>query len=459
MENELSSYEIFEDLVDRLGKAVENGDSKATLAILKEVNVDDTARLIDRLDYEDRKILFELLTPKQAADVLEHVYYFQGADIIEELAPESAAKIIAALDSDDRADLMNELDEDDSSAILAELDEEVAEETRRFMSFPEGTAGAIMYNEFLSFPRDMTVAEILKDIQAKRGEYAEYGIQYAYVLDEEEKLRGVLPVRNLLFANHENTAAQVMIPEPITVHVETTVDELESLFERYHFLGLPVVDDDDCLIGVVDRESAIEARQEEATEDILKLQGLMGKEELRSMPLVLRSKRRLSWLSINIVLNVISASVIALHQDTLEAVIALAVFLPIISDMSGCSGTQAVAVSMRELSLQLVSPREFMRVFYKESSVGLINGACLGVLLGSLAWIWKGNPFLGFVVGIALALNTTIAVCVGGLVPLLLKGVGQDPALASGPILTTITDLCGFLLILSLASQMLPLLT
>ena len=174
------------------------------------------------------------------------------------------------------------------------------------------------------------------------------------------------------------------------------------------------------------------------------------------MPLKVRSGRRLSWLSINIVLNLISASIIAMHQDTLQAVIALAVFLPIISDMSVCSGNQAVAVSMRELSLDLVSPKEFGRVFIKESSVGMINGACLGLLVGSLAWLWKGNVVLGLVVGSALALNTVVAVCVGGLVPLALKACRQDPALASGPILTTVTDMCGFLLILGLASLCLP---
>lgn len=174
------------------------------------------------------------------------------------------------------------------------------------------------------------------------------------------------------------------------------------------------------------------------------------------MPLKVRSGRRLSWLSINIVLNLISATIIAMFTDTLEAVIALAVFLPIISDMSGCSGNQAVAVSMRELSLDLVSPREFGRVFVKESSVGLINGACLGILIGLIAWIYGSNAILGLVVGSALALNTTVAVCVGGFVPLLLKACRQDPALASGPILTTITDMCGFLLVLGLASLCLP---
>ncbi|CAA6677075.1 MULTISPECIES: magnesium transporter [unclassified Lentimonas] len=446
----------FDDLLDRLAQAIEQSDATAVVETLKQAEVDDTAKLVDRLDADLRKALFNLLSPEQAADVLENVYYFQGADIIEEMEPDAAAQIITNLDSDDRADLLNELDDDDSEAILDELEHGVAAETRQFMAYEDGTAGALMYSEFVSFKASMTVASILQDIQSKREKYIEYGVQYAYVLGVGDALLGVLPVRNLLFAKPDQTAGDIMIPKPITVDVNTPVPELERLFEQYNFLGLPVVDGQNHLLGIVDRDASTESLQETATEDLLKLQGLMGKEELRSMPLGVRSRRRLSWLSINIVLNLISASVIAYYQDTLEAVIALAVFIPIISDMSGCSGNQAVAVSMRELSLDLISPKEFGRVFIKESSLGLINGASLGLLIGFLAWLWKGNLVLSFVIAAALALNTIIAVCVGGLVPLLLKAMKQDPALASGPILTTITDMCGFLLILGLATLCLP---
>jgi magnesium transporter len=451
--------ENFDKRLDRLSAAILQIDADEAMRTLDLVDVEATAKLIDRLSIDQRSALFGFLPPEQGAEILERVYYFQGANIIEELSPDAAATLVSELDSDDRADLLNELKDANCEAILDELDEDVAAETRRFMAYADGTAGAIMYNEFVSFTADMTVEDILNDIQSKREKYIEYGVQYAYVLDAEKKLLGVLPVRNLLFAKRSQTASDIMIPKPITVNAETPSNELENLFEQYNFLGLPVVDNRQRLIGIVDREASTEARQEAATEDLLKFQGLMGKEELRSMPLATRSRRRLSWLSINIILNLISASVIAFHQDTLQAVIALAVFLPIISDMSGCSGNQAVAVSMRELSLELINPREFVRVFSKEVSVGLINGTCLGLLVGILAWAWKGNPFLGLVVGAALAINTTVAVCVGGLVPLLLKACKQDPALASGPILTTVTDMCGFLLILSLASLFLPYLT
>lgn len=446
----------FDSLLESLRNAIVGKDADLVITTLKKVEHDDTARLIDRLSNEDRSALFTLLTPEQGAELLEQVHYFQGADIIEELPVEVAAPFVAQMDSDDRADLLNELKEQDSKAILEELEDEVANEARQFMSYPDGTAGAIMYNEFVSFDATMTIEEILHDIQTNRKKYAEYGIQYAYILGDENALLGVLPVRNLLFAKRDQIASEIMIANPTRVRPYDSIIELEHIFEEHNYLGLPVVNKYDQLIGIIDRESTTEALQEAATEDLLKFQGLMGKEELRSMPLKVRSGRRLSWLSINIVLNLISASIIAMFTGTLEAVIALAVFLPIISDMSGCSGNQAVAVSMRELTLELISPKEFGRVFVKESSVGLINGICLGLLIGCIAWIYGSNAVLGLVVGTALALNTTIAVCVGGLVPLLLKGLRQDPALASGPILTTITDMCGFLLVLGMATVCLP---
>ncbi|MEM6366211.1 MAG: magnesium transporter, partial [Planctomycetota bacterium] len=217
----------------------------------------------------------------------------------------------------------------------------------------------------------------------------------------------------------------------------------------------PVVDGDGVLLGVVHRGAVDYEATRAAEGDYLKSQGIVGGEELRTMPVVQRATRRLSWLSANIVLNIGAACVIALYQDTLEQVIALAVFLPIISDMSGCSGNQAVAVSMRELSLGLVRPTEMLLVWWQEIRVGLINGTVLGGLVAIVAVIWKGNAFLGIVVGVALMINTLVAVSIGGMVPLLLKRFGFDPAVASGPLLTTVTDMCGFFLVLGLASSML----
>jgi magnesium transporter len=238
-----------------------------------------------------------------------------------------------------------------------------------------------------------------------------------------------------------------------------TLDELEDYFDRYETLGAPVIDAAGLLVGRMRRRALDEALANRAQEDQLKSQGIVGGEELRSMPIATRTKRRLSWLSINILLNVMAASVIAYFEDTLSAVIALAVFLPIVSDMSGCSGFQAVAVSMRELTLGIVQPRDVLRVWWKEVSVGVLNGLVLGLMIGVVAYLWKGNIVLGAVVGAALGLNTILAASIGGTIPLVLKGFRSDPAIASGPVLTTITDMCGFFFVLWLATLALPWLT
>jgi magnesium transporter len=227
---------------------------------------------------------------------------------------------------------------------------------------------------------------------------------------------------------------------------------LRHFFEEHRLFGVPVVDSAGRMLGVVLPEAVEEASRKRSVRQFLGFSGIVGGEEFRSMPLLVRSGRRLSWLSLNIVLNIIAASVIALYQDTLSAAIALAVFLPMVSDMSGCSGNQAVAVSMRELSLGLVRPNELIRVLLKEAGLGLINGIALGLLLGGLAFLWKGNLYLGLVVGGALAANTVVAVSLGGLLPLFLKKLKMDPALVSSPLLTTVTDMCGFFFVLSFAT-------
>lgn len=300
---------------------------------------------------------------------------------------------------------------------------------------------------------------MVEDLRDNAEEYRDYDVQYAYVCDRSNCLTGVLRLRDLLLAKRSQQIDRLMIREPRSVQDQTTLDELVDFFEGHHYLGVPVVDAAGTLLGVVQRSAVDEARSDRVDSDFLKTQGIIGGEEIRTMRLLTRSRRRLAWLSVNIVLNILAASVIALFQDTLSAVIALAVFLPIISDMSGCSGSQAVAVSLRELSLGLIRADEVRRVWLKEIAVGVLNGVALGLLIGLVAVLWKGNPYLGIVVGVALCINTMVAVSIGGIVPLVLKRFRIDPAIASGPILTTVTDMCGFLLVLGIATAMLDKLT
>jgi len=434
---------------------IEQADRPAIAVYFESHDAADLIYVVSGFSEDGRAALLSLLEADEAADLLQLLPEAQVLEAIERLEPELAARIVAELPSDERADLLGHLDEKDADQIIGKLDSEDAEEVLRLVTYDDDVAGGLMVTEYLSYSDTATIAEVISDLSENAEEYADYDIQYAYVTDAAGALVGVLRLRDLLLSPRSRPLRDIMIAAPLSVSDSDPLESLVHFFDDHRFFGAPVVDQSGALCGVIQRSAVEAAVAEDADRMYRAAQGIVGGEELRSMPLLLRCRRRLSWLSVNIVLNIIAASVIALHQDTLEAVIALAVFLPIISDMSGCSGNQAVAVSMRELTLGVTKPRDLARTLLKEVSLGLINGLVLGLLIGVVALLWKGNPYLGLVVGSALMLNTVVAVAIGGSVPLVLKRFGVDPALAAGPILTTVTDMCGFFIVLTFASAML----
>ncbi|NNC78461.1 MAG: magnesium transporter [Woeseiaceae bacterium] len=436
----------------------DGGDADDVEALIDEIDTGDLLHAVFLLKPEQQRSLLSVLSPERAAELMEELPDGHAADLIEDMPAIEAAPIVEELASDHRVDVLSELDKADADAIIAELDEEDASEVRELISYEPDTAGGLMMTEFASYPMASTIREVVDDLTGGEVDYQLLTVHYAYVVVRKRKLKGVIRLRDLVFADPDKTIGQLAAPA-LTVNFAATLEELEDFFDEHDIAAVPVVDSKNSLLGIVRRRAVLEALTERAEADHLKAAGIIGGDELRSMPVAVRSRRRLAWLSINIGLNIIAASVIAAYEDTLTAVIALAVFLPIVSDMSGCSGNQAVAVSMRELTLGAAVPKDVFRVWRKEATVGLINGLALGTLLGLAAWAWKGNAILGLVVGGALAANTVVAVSIGGTVPLILRGLKLDPAVASGPLLTTVTDMCGFFLLLSLASMTLPMLT
>jgi magnesium transporter len=439
-----------------LREAIEADDPSRLTAIFEELTLSDGLRALLQLEVEERADVLAALPPELAAELVTEAPNEQAVELVENLEAGDAAEILEEMDSDVQADVIGELDQEDADAILAEMEPEDAAEVLRLVEYEDDTAGGLMIGETFSFPSTDTVAAVLRRLTREDEDFERYRGQHPYIVDDDDRLIGVVSLRNLLTAPRSMPLTGIMV-EPLAVATGATLEELQDLLDEHEFLGLPVVDDRGRLVGTVSRSAVSDALLERSETESLRRQGVFG-DELRSMPLLLRSRRRLAWLSANIVLNIIAASVISLYEATLTAVIAIAIFLPMVSDMSGCSGNQSVAVSLRELALGLAKPVDVFRVWRKEVVVGVINGLVLGGLIGIVAWAWKGNYFLGVVIGAALAINTVIAVSVGGVMPLLLKRLKQDPAVASGPLLTTITDVAGFFLVLSLATLMMPLL-
>jgi magnesium transporter len=447
-----------ENKSEQLESMIDQSAEQAIERLLHSLAGTEIARAISQLPREKQNQLLEVLQPAEAADVVEQLSDTQAAQIVGRLQPETAAAIVHELPSNEQADLVGDLSTGKAAAILAHLESDEALQLKHLVQYPGNVAGGLMITEMLVYPEHWTVAGLLDDFRQKADYYRDFQVQYAFVINSRKELVGVLRLRDLLLAKSDQTVGQLMLDKPISVNEWASLDELKQVFDEHHFLGVPVNATNGRLLGLVTRVAVEEAIGQRADQDYLKTQGIV-REELRSMPTLTRSRRRLAWLSINIVLNIMAASVIAIYQETLTQVIALAVFLPIISDMSGCSGNQAIAVSMRELSLGLARPTDVFRVWLKEITVGLIVGMSLGALIAVVAIAWQGNFVLGLVVGAALSINTLISVSIGGTLPLLMKRFKMDPALASGPVLTTVTDMCGFLLVLSLASAMLPWLT
>ncbi len=438
-----------------IAELIKEGNTDALIQQIEMLSSKEVVHLIGHLNIEEQMKLLTILPPEEAAEVMEDIPEAQAVDIFEELDAKDAAAILNEMESNEQADIIMEFDQKEAQAILAEMAPEEAAHVRMLIEYDSDIAGGLMRTEYFSFDENQTVAEITEDLRAYSERYKYYRLKYIFVTRSTGQLQGVLQMQDLLLAKPTTYLSEIILPEVLFVKDTATLDELIDFFDTYDFLGVPVVDKEHHLVGVILRGDILEAETERVTQEHLESQGIVGGDELRTMPVLIRAKRRLSWLSVNILLNLIAASVIAYHQDVLQSVIALAVFLPIISDMSGCSGNQAVAVSMRELSLGVVNPGEVLRVWWQEVSVGLINGLVLGLLIGIVAWVWKANIFFGLVVGGALCVNTLVAVSLGGTIPLLLKGMKVDPALASGPILTTVTDMVGFFLTLTFASLLL----
>ena len=444
------------DLSEQIEAALAIADGEKLTELLDGVTISEALREVLSFAAAERDTMISLLSADLASRLIEEAPIELAGDLLERLETDKAVEIFDELDSDVQADVIGKLDEEDAEAILAGIDPADAAGVRRLAEYPPDTAGGMMLADAFTFRRDQTVGAVLRSLASDDEDLERYNGQHPYIVDGEGRPVGVVSLRGLLTAKRSAPLEDIMIA-PLTVNADASLDTMQEFFDDYDFLGFPVVDTDGILVGVITRTAVDAAVLARAESDNLRLQGIVG-DELRTMPLAIRSRRRLAWLSANIVLNIIAASVISAYEETLAAVIAIAVFLPMVSDMSGCSGNQAVGVTMRELSLGLVRPKDALRVWLKEVSVGVINGIVLGILIGIVCWVWKGNAYLGVVIGLALALNTVIAVSIGGVVPLLLKRIGQDPAVASGPLLTTITDMAGFFLVLSLATLMMPLL-
>lgn len=411
----------------------------------------DAGDYITQLPKKQRAIAFRLLNKGQAIDVFEYLPVQVQEELINSLHDVQVVQLVEAMSPDERAELFDELPAGVIKRLLQELSPEQRQATATILGYPEGTAGRVMTTEYVRLREGLTVGEALSKI--RRQDEDKETIYYAYVTDDNRTLVRVVSLRQLLFTFPEVLIRDIASDRVIKVRTETSQEEVAQIMKRYDLIAIPVVDREDRLVGIITIDDVIDIMEEEATEDIQKLAGVSGDEAALSPPLVTILKR-LPWLLGIMALYIGAASAIAPFQSVISAVPVLAVIMPIFSNTGGTVGIQALTVTIRGLGVGEVTPKDTFKILRKEILAGLGTALALSVtmILLSLIWARPQERWVALIAGMVMASNTIVAVTLGTLLPMGLKRLKLDPALVSGPLVTTMLDTIGFLTFLSLIS-------
>ena len=388
-----------------------------------------------------------------AGEVISELPQDMQVRLFESMQVSRLSGIVGEMFSDDVADVLGHVSSARLREIMSGMPAEEARQISDLLKYPEDTAGGIMQTEVISVSEELSIAEAL-DILRREEEDLPNGIFYIYVTDSERRLRGVLRVRDLLFRPSDLKIRDIMVPEVRAVSVHADQEETARLFRAYGFSAIPVVDDFQRLRGVVTADDALDIVEEEATEDMQRMVGLSG-EETAETPWMHAVRNRLPWLYVNLATAFLAGWVVSLFETTIAKYAVLAVFLPIIAGQGGNAGTQTLTIIVRSIALGDIPDKHHRSILMKEIRVGLFNGLAVGLVVGGISWLWRNDFILGVIAFAAMALNMVAAGVAGVLIPFGLKALRIDPALASAIMLTTVTDVVGFFLLLGFAALVL----
>lgn len=420
-------------------------------SIIKYVESIHPVDILDVLrDYpEDKEDILYRLPEGLIADIIDEADDEEKYSILMEFSENKQKNIVEEMSSDELTDLLGMLDEEKANKILEKMTDEDARKVRQLLSYDPDTAAGIMATEFVALKENMTVEETLKYLQ-KYGEENE-NIYDLYVVDNFDKLKGVISLKELVTKNFNTRISDVIHTKIEGIPYNTDQEEVGHRFEKYGYLTMPVVDNSNRLLGVVTFDDVMQILRDETTEDIHRLGGVDEGEKVDGS-LKDSVKSRLPWLIVNLVTAILAAAVVGMFEGTIQAVVSLATFMPIVTGMGGNAGTQTLTIIVRGLALGELNFKNMKKVFFKEIGVGVVTGVVIGFIIGVLGYIWEGNFMFGIIISVAMLLNTIVATITGYLVPVVLKKFKVDPALASSIFVTTFTDVLGFFFFLGLAT-------
>ena len=439
-------------ILDSVKRLQRMGATSNLVNLLQKQHPADLAQMFSELPGKERQSAFLLLADRHSRLAME---------ALSELGPEAAARLISDRSAEDIVKLTQELPSDDAAAIIDYLPKELSAavlellqqkkpggEVGELLEYAEQTAGRIMNPKVFALAEDMTAGEAITALQGSRDVEMVF---YLYVIDSRRHLVGVVSLRRLLLVPPATPLKRIMTTDLISVRADMDQEEVARQVASYNLLAIPVVDEENKLVGVITVDDVIDVIKDEATEDVYRLAGVAGDDRVFTSPLE-SLRKRVPWLQVNLFTAFMAASVVALFENTIEKVVALAVFMPVVAGMGGNAATQTLTVIVRGIALGELTWANSRKALLKEAAVGLGNGVACGVVAALVVWIWKGQPALGAIIGAAMVINMCVAAIAGTLIPLTLRALNVDPALASSVFITTLTDVFGFLSFLGLAT-------
>lgn len=439
-------------LVHSVTYTLEQKDEHAFQENISDLQKYDLTQIFLELSTAEQKMFLEFISIHQLADVLSELDAVNQRKVIGMIDSHAGSLVITQMNNDDLIGMLSNLGEEKATELLSDADEEFSADIETLMEFPPETAGRIMNNQMVWINKSYTVREAVDKLK-HFAELAEY-LNYLHVIDDDKRLVGVVSYRDLLLADLEQHIEEIMKMRIVTVDALMDQEEVARIIQRYDFVTIPVVDEENKLLGIVTIDDILDIVYQEAEEDIEKFSASGKAIDFTTKPFI-AAKRRLTWLILLLFIGIVSGSIIASFEETLEQVVALAFFMPMVAGMTGNTGTQSLAVVIRGLTKENVNTKQVMKLLFRELRVGAIIGLTCGVLIFVIAFIWQGSAVLGLVIGTSLFCTLVIGTLAGTIIPLILNRLNVDPAVASGPLITTINDILSLLIYFGIATAFL----
>ncbi|MFT4412475.1 magnesium transporter [Fredinandcohnia humi] len=437
--------------IEQLLQALEDENIDEFRTLFLDIHPYERAKFYAKLPKDARMHVYHFLSPEEMAEVFENLEIedTEYEELLSEMNPTFVADMLSQMYADDAVDVLNELDKEQVASYLTIMDDEAAGEIKQLLHYEEYTAGSIMTTEFIAIHSNQTVKSAMY-ILKKEAPRAET-IYYVYVIDEEKRLVGVISLRDLIVSDDDTMVYEIMSDRVVSVSVSEDQEEVARKMRDYNFLAVPVIDFQNHLLGIITVDDIIDVMEEEASDDYSKLAGITDVDSA-DKNIFSAAKKRLPWLIILSFLGMMTASLIGRFEDTLDQIAILAVFIPLIAGMAGNTGTQALAVAVRRIAIGDDKEENKLFLIIREAGTGVITGAVCGIIIMLVVYFWKSDFFLGLLVGFSIFITLIVATLAGALVPLIMHKFKVDPAVASGPFITTINDIISILIYFGFAS-------